>query len=251
METGVKQEIKTMLISSELEKKELIIREVSKVNELEVKAPIKIDISGTIGAPVEFLLRRLDQFDQVNQKRCHVLVDREASKLTLITNEDNEYLRGKVSGSLQIHPKFKEFGINIDRKWSPIELGNFIRMQRSFFESKDENMALVTAFKNFTAKVTQDVERAAKDNGDKSDKFTQSVDSNLPASFKLKIPVFKGLPAESIEVETVAQVDGRTVYFCLVSPGANQVIEEIRDQAIDAQISSIREICPDIAIIEQ
>lgn len=57
-------------------KAEVILREVNEVNELEVKAPIKTALSGVIGAPVEFLRRRLDQPDQINQKRCHVLINR-------------------------------------------------------------------------------------------------------------------------------------------------------------------------------
>lgn len=42
-------------------KAELVVREVSEVNELEVKAPIKVDLSGTIGAPLEFLTKRLSK----------------------------------------------------------------------------------------------------------------------------------------------------------------------------------------------
>lgn len=48
-------------------KAELVVREVSEVNELEVKAPIRVDLSGTIGAPLEFLTKRLSEEDQINQ----------------------------------------------------------------------------------------------------------------------------------------------------------------------------------------
>ena len=68
------------------QKAELIIREVKAVNELPIKEPIKINISGTIGAPREFLIHRLDQPDQINQKRCHILVDRDEISILLTIN---------------------------------------------------------------------------------------------------------------------------------------------------------------------
>jgi hypothetical protein len=59
------------------------------------------------------------------------------------------------------------------------------------------------------------------------------------------------MPAETLEVETFAQVNGRDIAFVLLSPAANQTMEDIRDKVIDTQLEQIRVICPDIAIIEQ
>lgn len=88
-------------------KAELVVREVSEVNELEVKAPIKVDLSGTIGAPLEFLTKRLSEEDQINQKRCHVLVNRENLTIKLVICEDDQYKEGKVLGTLQKHPEIQ------------------------------------------------------------------------------------------------------------------------------------------------
>ena len=232
-------------------KAEIVIREVAKVNELDVKPPVKLDIRGTIGSVAEFLGKRHDQEDQINQKRCHILVNREDISIKLVFNENDEYLFGNVKGTLEEHPKFKEFGINAGKGWTPTELGMFFKMNRAFFTDKTENMKLVTELMNFVATVNNSIERSAKENGDRSDKFQQTVNSNLPKSFTLKIPIFKGTPAETLEVETFAQINGRDVAFVLLSPAANQTMEDIRDMVIDQQIESIKTICPDIAIIEQ
>lgn len=233
------------------EKAEIIVREVSKVNELEVKAPIQIDLSGVIGAPLEFLTRRLDQSDQINQKRCHVIVSRENLKITIVTSENNQYETGKVVGTLSKHPKFKEFGINTDKLWEPNELGQFFKMNRFFFDDKNENMSLVTALLNFNANVNTTIEKQKSEGGDFKDNYSGAVTSNVPGKFKLKIPLFKGRPAEVIEVEFYASINGRTVMLQLYSPGANQALEDIRDEVIDQQISAIRELAPEIAIIEE
>lgn len=232
-------------------KAEVILREVSKVNELDVKPPVKLGIIGTIGSVAEFLRKRLDQEDQINQKRCHILVNREDISIELVFNENDEYLKGTVKGILKEHPKFAEFGINSGKVWSPIELGMFFKMNRAFFPDKAEAMKLTTELMSFTANVSAKIERSAKESGDRTDNFSQVVNSNLPKAFTLVIPIFKGMPAETLEVETFAQVNGREVAFILLSPSANQTMEDIRDKVIDDQLKLIAEICPNIAIIEQ
>ena len=231
-------------------KGELIIREVKEVNELKVKEPVKIKLSGTIGAPFEFLLKRMDQIDQINQKRCHIVVNREEISIKLVFNENDEYTKGEVTGTLESYPKFTEFGINTGKVWTPTQLALFFKMNRAFFTSREDNMKLVSDLMNFTATVNNSIERSVNESGSKTDKFEQVVNSNLPKSFNLMIPIFKGTSIETIEVETFAQIDGRQVAFTLLSPGAQAILEEIRDRAVDEQLLKIRENCPDIAIIE-
>ena len=177
-------------------------------------------------------------------------MDRENISLKLIINEDDFYTRGEINGKLAFHPKFIEFGINTGKVWTPAELGMFFKMNRSFFPDLASNMKLVTDLMNFTGNVNNKIERSVKENGNQTDNFAQVVDSNLPPSFTLKLPIFKGTPAETLEVETFAKINGREVHFILLSPGANAALEEIRDEAIDNELEDIIEIAPEIAIIE-
>lgn len=231
-------------------KAEVIIREGAAVKELEPKAPVKTRLKGVIGVPAEYLGKRVTT-EQFTQERSHLLVNREDIKLTLVINEDDEYLGGTIEGSLEFHPTFTAFGINTGKVWTPTELGMFFKMNRAFFPDRTANMKLVTELMNFSATVNNKIERSVKENGDRTDNFAQIVNSNLPASFTLNIPIFKGMPAETLEVETFAQINGREVAFTLLSPGANETLEDIRDKAIDGELERIREIAPNIAIIEQ
>ena len=233
-------------------KAEIIIREVTTANELPVKPPVKLNIKGSLGSIVEFLSQRCNDETQFNAKRSMILVDRENLTITLIINENDEYLSGKITGALEFHPKFREFGINnFEKEWAPTKLAMMFKMNKFFFENDTDNMTLVTTLMNFKATVNQKVEKSASERGDRTDNFEQIVDSNLPKSFKLKLPVFKGFPAETIEVETLADIDGREVSFILVSPSANNLMESIRDHAIDSEIREIRAVCPSLPIIEQ
>lgn len=112
-------------------------------------------------------------------------------------HEDDPYLHGTIKGSLQFHPKFLDFGINTGKSWQPEKLGLFIKMNRAFFIDKATNMQLVTTFLNFKASVNAQVERDVKMNGSRTDNYGQVVNSNMPESFTLVIPIFKGKPAEN------------------------------------------------------
>lgn len=230
---------------------EVIIREGEAPAVLDPLPPIAPDISGVIGTPLEFLKKRISEIAQIDPKRCHVIVDRENISILLITNEDDKRLRGSIKGMLALHPKFIEFGINSSKLWEPNALGQFFKMNRAFFPDKSANMKLVSDLKNFEATVNSKIEKQKSENGDFKDNYSGVVMSNLPQAFSLKIPVFKGVDADIIEIEFYASVNGRTFSLQLVSPGANQLLEDLRDSVIDEQIDAIRELAPDIAIIEK
>ena len=226
---------------------EVIIREGAAPKVLDPKAPVKMNVNGTINAPYEYLTKRIDC---IKQKDCHIIVNREKITIELVVNESDEYTRGTIAGTLQFHPKFEEFGINAGKVWSPFDFAMFCKMNRAFFADKNANMSLVSACKNFTAKVNNQIERAIQENGNRTDNFVQVVNSNLPESFTLSIPIFKGGKKEDLVVETFAKIDGRNVAFVLLSPGAEETLEDLRDKAIDEQLNAIKAIAPDIAIFE-
>ena len=225
---------------------EVILREGQAAMQLDPKEPLKVSISGTIDAPFRWLEKRVELIDQ---KKANIIVNRDKMAMSLSINE-TDYFQSKISGVLQESKEMVEFGINTDKKWEPIKLSQFFKMHRAFFKDKSENMMLVSILKNFKAKVNQDIERSKEENGSKVDNYSQVVDSNLPKSFKLNVPLFKGFACEEIEVEIYADVDGRDVSLSLVSAGANETIEEYKNKVIDEQIEAIKGIAPDIVIIE-
>jgi len=243
-------ETEKIVINPTFENQTVIIREGVAEKILDPKPPIKASISGTLESPLEYLLKR-DGQGQFDRNRCHILVNREELSIKLVINDHDEYLKGEVSGSLEFTKIYKDFGINSAKKWSPTDFGKFVKMNRSFFADKASAMALTTELMNFKASVDSKVERELKETGGKTDNFSQVVNSNLPASFKVKLQIFKGSPVEEIEIETFADIDGREVSFTLISPGANESLENIRDTAIDAILEQVVSKFPEIVIIEK
>ncbi len=118
--------------------------------------------------------------------------------LKLVTNETDSRNKATVRGELKYYPKFLEFGINTSKTWEPVQLSKFFKMNRAFFKDAQYNMELVTVLKNFKASIDSKVENSRQDNGSRTDNYSQVVNSNLPASFNLIVPIFKGRPAEDI-----------------------------------------------------
>lgn len=225
---------------------EVVLREGEAPVALDPKEQERVVINGTIDAPLRWLEKRVEL---INQKSSNIIVNRDKMGLALTIDETNFY-QTEINGILQASKEMMEFGINTDKKWEPIKLSQFFKMHRAFFKDKSENMTLVSALKNFKAKVNQDIERSKEENGSKTDNYSQVVDSNLPKSFKLNIPLFKGFANEEIEVDIYADVDGRDISLSLVSAGANEAIEEYKNKVINEQLDAIRAIAPDIVIIE-
>ena len=225
---------------------EVVVREGKAPVAIDPKEPERIVIDGTIDAPARWLEKRVELIDQ---KSSNVVVNRDNNSLHLMVDETN-YYRTEIGGMLQTSKEMDEFGINTGKTWEPAKLSQFLKMHRAFFKDKAENMTLVSTLKNFKAKVNQDIERSKEENGSRTDNYSQVVESNLPKSFKLNVPLFKGFANEEIEVEIYADVDGRDVSLSLVSAGANEAIEEYKNRVIDEQIERIKSIAPDIVIIE-
>jgi len=232
--------------------KELIIREVDTVVEdkLPVLEPDKVEISGNITAIFAFLEKRWNAEDaQVNHCRTHILVDRDNLMMTLVVNETDKREKKTVVGTIQLSRQYTAFGVN-KKLWESTDLGNFFRINRSYFEKKETNMSLVSLLKRFTAKVNTEVEREEKDNGSVTDVYRKVVDSNLPEAFAVKIPIFKGSQPEVFTIEIIAHVEGKHAVLELISPDAEAIVEEVRDKLIDEQIEKIKELAPEIPIIE-
>lgn len=238
-------------LDKDCQKAEIVIREVGKVNELPVLEPEKVNISGTITSILSFLERRWGCEGQIDHEHTHIIVDRDNLSMTLVANETDARNKMVVAGKLQLSRQFLAFHINDGFAWEPIALSQFIKMNRSYFADRDTNMKLVSVFKNFKAKVNTDYERDRKENGSFTDNYSQIVDSNMPDRFSIVLPIFKGTAAKTVEIETYATIDGYDVTVQLMSPSAQQVVDETLDAIIDEQIAAIKEIAPEIPFIEK
>lgn len=239
------KEIKEQVIDTELKEcidgvKELVIREgeAQKLYDQE-----KVKISGTIDAPARWLEKR-----EVDPTQCNVIIDRERLSIFLTINE-GDHFKTEISGSLTIEPIFEKFGINAGVWRTPFEMAEFIKMNRTCFESVPVAMELVAALKNIKTKIDKAVEASDNNRGDKRILIDQTVKTNVPEKFNLQMPLFKGSGRMTFEVEIYFNPSDITC--ALVSPEANDEVERVKNGIIDEVIKRIEITYPSIVIIEK
>lgn len=221
--------------------RELVIREGQA---LPLKEPQVINLSGVIDSPLVWLQKRIGH---IQEEDAHIIVDRENLSITLVIDEDSAY-KTVIKGSGSYSDVFKRFAVNSGNYITNFEMAQLIKMNRSFFENHDVAMNLVNILQNFKAKVDKEIEKSDNNRGDKRLLVAQVVQSNLPERFNLCMPIFKGTPRQTFEVEVYIRAED---FSCtLISPAVNDLIESYRDQLIDDVLKPMREVSDKIPVIE-
>lgn len=247
---GVTQELEVSGIQ------EIIIRkgEAGKVYDPE---PVKIN--GTITAPRSFYdpRKKADLSQRVEGQpftpyfhphHTHVVVDRENGQIQLI-NQENSRFASIITGTLSGSKDYKDLGINSLTPRSPGDLGKLLKRYRHLFPNQEDGMKLIGELLNFSATINTNVEKKEDQRANKKSLLAQSVETNIPLSFYLNVPVFKGSDPVKLKIEINLDSRGSGMVDCyLESPEALDLINTQRDEIIDTQLSAFIE--DGISVIE-
>lgn len=212
---------------------------------LPLKEPKYVSINGTIDAPARWVEKRKDDIVSAD---AHVLVDRDSMTITLNTDENNFY-SDQIVGTLTLSTEMQEFGINTGEYMSCFDMADRIKQLRTYFETQQEAMKLVTELRSFKAKIDKELELSDDKRGNQTIMRAQTVESNLPKSFKVNMPIFKGTEKRTFEVEV--EINPNDLSCTLVSPDAHDIVVQERDSQMDGVLVRIAEAAPNIVIIEQ
>ena len=212
---------------------------------LPLQEPKYVSIHGTIDAPARWVEKRKDDIVSAD---AHVLVDRDRMTITLNTDENSAYM-DQIVGTLTISTEMQEFGINTGEYMSCFDMADRIKQLRTYFETQQEAMKLVTELRSFKAKSDKEMELSDDKRGNQKIMRAQKVESNLPKSFKVKMPIFKGTEERTFEVEV--EINPNDLSCTLVSPDAHDIVVQERDSQMNAVLGRIGEAAPNIVIIEQ
>lgn len=211
----------------------------------EVFNPEKLEIRGILNTPLRFLEKRVSE---INQKKCNIVVDRDKMSITL-TIDDKNHFSDTISGKMELHPDFVKLGVNSGKYRTAFEMAEFIKMNKALFANRSEAADLVVQLRKFKAKVDKQVEAEFNPNkGDKKAVIQQAVDTNLPPTFKVNIPIFKGTTKQELELETYFNPDDLTC--TLICAEVNEIAQDYKDTEIDRVLEGIVLIAPNIVIIE-
>ncbi len=236
---------------------EIIVRTGEAPENFKVRQ--SITVSGQIDLPFQHLskhtyterdyceLKNLDSENDDVIKISYLTIDRDQMVIVFREHAGLEY-ESNYTGKLLINPDFKKFGINDYVTYTPLKLAETIKMNRSFFENKTEAMKLVSELMGFEAKVNKEVEAKADERANRRVLLAQTVSTNIPEAFKMKLPIFKG--AEAIEFEVEIGIDPIDLSCRLISPEVNDIINETKNEVIDEQKELIKGLHPDLRIFE-
>lgn len=212
---------------------------------LPLKEPKYVSIHGTIDAPARWVEKRKDDIVSAD---AHVLVDRDRMTITLNTDENSAYM-DQIVGTLTLSTEMQEFGINTGEYMSCFDMADRIKQLRTYFETQQEAMKLVTELRSFKAKIDKELELSDDKRGNQTIMRAQKVESNLPKSFNVNMPIFKGTEKRTFEVEV--EINPNDLSCTLVSPDAHDIVVQERDSQMDGVLVRIAEAAPNIVIIEQ
>lgn len=212
---------------------------------LPLQEPKYVSIHGTIDAPARWVEKRKDDIVSAD---AHVLVDRDRMTITLNTDENSAYM-DQIVGTLTLSTEMQEFGIDTGEYMSCFDMADRIKQLRTYFETQQEAMKLVTELRSFKAKIDKELELSDDKRDNQTIMRAQTVESNLPKSFKVNMPIFKGTEKRTFEVEV--EINPNDLSCTLVSPDAHDIVVQERDSQMDGVLVRIAEAAPNIVIIEQ
>lgn len=163
---------------------------------------------------------------------------------------DRENDDDNIKGVLKLHPELEKWKINKDKAYDNMSLSHFIKMNRHFFENKDIAMQLVGTLRDLRVKAENIFENSDDKRGNARELIAQKlVESNIPDSFNLKLPIFVGEKPQTVAVEI--EINPKDFGCSLISPDLKEIIDLETRAIIDAELNAIRVLYPDLKIFQK
>lgn len=225
---------------------ELTVREGKA---LELKPPIKIEISGDIKTVSSFIDKRKTASDDAGlqyiiPERALVTVDKSALSITLQLDPENCY-GTEVTAKLSFTPELEQFCINKNRLFNREELIKLIRFNKIWFPDAEAHDKLLKAYQAFTATVNANIGKTSDTRGNVENAYKKTVETNVPDSFVLNIPIFKGMDKRRFRVEIAIDSTDASTKFWFESIELNDIIQIESEAILKAELES----CADYVII--
>lgn len=224
---------------------------IDKIMILQGDAPVQhndqpVSIFGTISAPSRFIEGRKQDFES---SKKHCLVSKTDGLIKLVLNEQSVVDKYIIQGKIEVAKKFTALGINNDKvSYEPEELANKLKLLRSMFVSNIEHANICSTLRNLKAKINSQIESLNDRKGNVTENFKQTVNSNMPDSIKLKLPLLEGEEPIEIEVNVILEANGGSGILCsLESVDAAELIETQFAARVNQEIEKIKDF---VTVIE-
>jgi hypothetical protein len=218
---------------------------------LEEKAPCKIEINGDIKTVRSFIEKRkplaiagISGAQFIESTRAIVTVDKSALSITLELDPEN-YYGTEVTGKLSFTPELEQFCINKNKLFNREELIKLIRFNKIWFPDAEAHDKLLKAYQVFTATVNANIGKTSDTRGNIENAYKKTVETNVPDSFVLNIPIFKGMEKRRFRVEIAIDSTDASTKFWFESVELNDIIQIESETILNNEL----EACADYVVI--
>jgi len=219
---------------------------------LDPREPAKIVVAGNIESIGAFLRQRYADekagFDlqKVDREKAIVLVDKDNNKIQLKLDPQNFY-GTEITATLEESTELAVFGINKEREFSREDLIKLFRFNKLHFADPVKCDDLVKSLQRFSAKAYVDLTKEDDTRGNFAAAVTKKVETGIPESFVLSIPIYKGQPKITFEVSICLDVIGTRAAFWFESVQLNELLELQKEHIFSSQL----ECCKDFPVIHK
>lgn len=229
---------------------EIIIREGEALPPV---VPKKIVINGDIKTVSSFIAKRSTPYSQlhagpglqeINPDRALVTVDKENLSIKLELDPEYEY-GTEVFAKASYSPELEQFHINKNKLFSREELIKLIRFNKIWFADPDAHDKLLKAYQAFTATVNASIGKSSDTRGNVDNAYKKTVETNVPDSFVLNIPIFKGQEKRRFRVEIAIDSTDASTKFWFESVELAELIQIESEAILQEELKS----CSDYLVI--
>lgn len=169
-------------------------------------APDRIEITGTITAPADWL----EDHKEKNTDTAYALFN--LAKRSIHYRPFPEYNPGpRISGKLQESNQLKRLKINGGETYNAAGLAKHLKTVTSLATAKADILQVIGRLETLKLKVNKEVEKAKDEKGNSKLDFNQIVESNLFFDLSFRVPLFEREEAQEVTavivIEEVSQHD--------------------------------------------
>jgi hypothetical protein len=197
-----------------------------------------ISISGTLGAPLAFLVGR----GEIDDTKTHLLIDNDKGRLDLMINDTDPHTSHKITGTLSPDANLAAFQINTEKRWGIREFTKFCKMARYYFADESEANNLINELQKFEGNVNKVYKDHNDNTGDSLIHLETKVTGiKMQRTFRLKVPVYKGYAPQVFTVEIGFDTKSTLVDLFLVSDELYALLPKLREELMSMEIAKFAE----------
>jgi hypothetical protein len=195
--------------------------------------PAKLAYAGRLDTPRLFLTPKAGNYDPLQST---FEVDGENNKVRFVGTEKSQESADIITGKLVPSEAIEQFKLNTGERWMVPNLIELVKRMRPYFASQEAQVELITKLRNWSFGVSKMYEEVSNQDGNARRAVTIKVEGQPPLPFKLCLPIFKGYPKETFEVEFGVDAEGSGVKLYMDSPQLLDLLLQKKEEYIKEEV---------------